>query len=248
MPSSSGRRPSTAARTRRSSRRMVSSRPLKSWRWSWIVAAYARQHRGLGLVERVQLHEVDREPGLEIGRLGEVDLDVGVARQQLVRRDLVDLGEAQEPRHGDGALTALVGAEHARLELETAPRLDVVQRESLLAADRAQTLPDMHVIHVSTTAPHDELRAPSRARLWHESPAKSNLAHDTFARPRGVRPRTLSDAAAPARPRPRPVRSPSAARAVRSRDADSRPSAASSAGAKPPFGTDEHDPRVAVRK
>src|SRR2546430_2206500 len=33
-PRSSALRPSTAARTRRSSRRIVSSRPLKSWRWS----------------------------------------------------------------------------------------------------------------------------------------------------------------------------------------------------------------------
>src|SRR5689334_8039362 len=59
-----------------------------------------RQHRGLRLVERVQLHEVDGEPGFEVRRLGQVDLDVGVAGQELVRRHLVDLGETQQARYG----------------------------------------------------------------------------------------------------------------------------------------------------
>ena len=54
----------------------------------------------------------------------------------------------------------MILGEHARLELESTARLDVVQRQSLLAADGAQALPDMHVIHVVTTAPHDEKYEP----------------------------------------------------------------------------------------
>src|SRR4051794_1739294 len=121
------------------------------------------EHGGLRLVEPVQLHEVDGEAGLEIRDLGEVDLDVRIAWEQLVRRDLVDLGEPQQSGHRDRALAALVRAEHARLELETAARLDVVQRQPLLASDGPQAFPDMHMIHVSTTAPRDTLFAPSRA-------------------------------------------------------------------------------------
>ena len=99
------------------------------------------------VVELVQAHEVDREPGVRVERartagVDEADLAVELARQQLVGRDLVDLGEAQQPRDRDRALAALVRAEHRRLELETRTRLDVVQRQTLLPADRSKTLAD----------------------------------------------------------------------------------------------------------
>ena len=68
------------------------------------------------------------KPASRSGAVGEVDLDVGVARQQLVGRDLVDLGEAQQPRHRDRPLAPLVRAEHRRLELEARPCLDVVPK------------------------------------------------------------------------------------------------------------------------
>ena len=75
-------------------------------------------------------------------RVDEVDLALELARQQLVGRDLVDLGEAQQPRHRDRPLAPLVGAEHRRLELQVRARLDVVERQALLPADRPEALAD----------------------------------------------------------------------------------------------------------
>ena len=43
----------------------MSIRPLKSWRWSWIVAANRDEDLRVGVVELVQPHEVDREAGLD---------------------------------------------------------------------------------------------------------------------------------------------------------------------------------------
>ena len=75
----------------------------------------------------MELHEVDRKAGIEIGALGEVDLDVRVAREQLVGRHLVDLGEPQQTGHGDRALAPLVRAEDGCLEFEIGARLHVVE-------------------------------------------------------------------------------------------------------------------------
>src|SRR4051812_43795130 len=79
----------------------------------------ASDHRGVVVVDLVQADEVDGEAvAHHAGRLGEVDLEVVRALgQQLVRWHPVQLGEPEEPRYGDGALTAFVGAEDGRLEL-----------------------------------------------------------------------------------------------------------------------------------
>jgi len=86
----------------------------------------------VGVVDLVQAHQVDRELGIAVdatdcARLDQADLAVELTRQQLIGRDLVDLGQAQEARHRDGALAPLVGAEDRRFELETRAGLDVVE-------------------------------------------------------------------------------------------------------------------------
>ena len=85
----------------------------------------------------MQPNEVDREavaPGERRRRLGEVDFHIGTvrapveaARQQLVGRNPVQLGEAQQTRDRDRTLAALVGTQHRRLELLAGPGLDVVE-------------------------------------------------------------------------------------------------------------------------
>ena len=107
-----------------------------------------------------------------------------VARQQLVRRDLVDLGEAQQAGHGDRPLAPLVRAEHRRLELEVRARLDVVQREPLLAADRPQPFADVHAMHRFPAAP-EIVRArpaetiPRSLAACRQSRAERTLRHDS---------------------------------------------------------------------
>ena len=123
--------PCTAASTRRSSRRIVSIWPLKSWRWSWIVAAYRGDHRASGSsISCSRTRSIVKPSPAIADRLGEVDLDVVRPGQELVGRHLVDLGQPEQARHRDRALTALVGAEHRCLELQVGARLDVVQRQA----------------------------------------------------------------------------------------------------------------------
>ena len=85
----------------------------------------------------------------------EVDLDVGVAREQLVGWDLVDLREAEQAWHRDRALAALVRAEHRCLELEVGARLDVVKRKPLLPADRPEPFAYVHAMHESPLPPRE---------------------------------------------------------------------------------------------
>ena len=109
----------------------------------------AGDHGRVVVVDLVQPHEVDREAlaGRDRG-LGEVDVDVVVApREELVGGHAIELREPEEPGHRDGTLTPLVRAEHRRFELLVRPRLDVVQRQALLAADRAQPFPDVPFVH-----------------------------------------------------------------------------------------------------
>ena len=94
-------------------------------------------------------------------RLGEVDLEVVGARgQQLVGRHPVELGQPEEARHRDRALTPLVGAEHRRLELLVGARLHVVERQALLAADRAQAFADVPSVHCVPLCPQPPVARP----------------------------------------------------------------------------------------
>ena len=172
-PRSSGARPSTAASTRRSSRRIVSKRPLKSWRWSWIVAAYRDSTAASGSSSACSFTRSIVNPASRSVALGEVDLDVGVARQQLVGRDLVDLGEPQQPGHRDRALAALVRAEDRGLELEIGARLDVVQRQPLLATDRPQPFAYVDAMHRSPLPP--SCSRPAGETIPRSSPLVDNL-------------------------------------------------------------------------
>ena len=108
-------------------------------------------------------------------RLGEVDLEVGDALgQELVGWDAVELGEAQEPRHRDRAFAALVGAEDRGLELLVGARLDVVERKSLLSANRPEALTDVPSVdpfHAVPMSPAPPARTFSR-RTVSESDAR----------------------------------------------------------------------------
>ena len=75
-----------------------------------------------------------------------------VARQQLVGRDVVELGQPHEARHRECPLAPLVGAEDRGLELLAGPRLDLVQRQALLAADRPKAVPDLRADRWSLSA------------------------------------------------------------------------------------------------
>ena len=135
------------ASTRRSERRIVSMRPLKSWRSRCSDVANRSRMCASGSSSscrrtRSIVNLAFRSIAAAGAGLDEADLAVELAGQQLVGRDLVDLGEAQQPRHRDRALAPLVRAEHRRLELEARARLDVVQRQTFLAADRPQTFAD----------------------------------------------------------------------------------------------------------
>ena len=77
------------------------------------------------------------------GPVGEVDdLALVVGREELVDRDGVELRQPLEPRHRDGPLPPLVGAEHGRLELLFGRGLDLLEAETLLLADEPKTLAD----------------------------------------------------------------------------------------------------------
>ena len=76
------------------------------------------------------------------GALDEADLAVEVAGQELIGRNLVDLGQAQEAGNGDRPLAPLVRAEHRRLEFQARARFDVVERQTFLPADRPEALTD----------------------------------------------------------------------------------------------------------
>ena len=135
-----------AASTRRSERRIVSMRPLKSWRSSWIDDANresicasgsstsCRRTRSIAKPSRL----VDRARGA----VDEADLALELTGQQLVGRHFVDLGQPQQARDRDGPLAPLVGAEDRRLELEGRARFDVVKRQALLTPDRPEALAD----------------------------------------------------------------------------------------------------------
>src|SRR5262249_45362173 len=99
-----------------------------------------------GVVDVVEAYEVDREaaglidaPG---GAVDEADLAVELAREELIGRDLVDLGQPQQAGHRDGALAALVGPEDRRLEFEARGGFDVVKGEPLLPSDRPEAFAD----------------------------------------------------------------------------------------------------------
>ena len=111
---------------------------------------------------------VKPSPATPIG-LGEVDLEVvRAAGQQLVGRHPVQLGQAEEARHRDGAFTPFVGAEHRRLELLVGARLHVVERQALLAADRPQAFADMPSVHAFHRVPSHASLAPfSPRRPYH---------------------------------------------------------------------------------
>ena len=69
-----------------------------------------------------------------------------VAGQQLIDRHVVEPGQALEPGHRDGPLAPLVGPEHRRLELLVRGRLDLLERQALLAADGPQALADLPAV------------------------------------------------------------------------------------------------------
>ena len=64
---------------------------------------------------------------LPVALVDQADLTVELAGQQLIARDLIDLGQAQKPRHRDRPFASLVRAEDRRFELETRSCLDVVE-------------------------------------------------------------------------------------------------------------------------
>ena len=66
-----------------------------------------------------------------------------VGREQLVDRHVVEAGQALQAGHRDGPLAPLVGTEDRRLELQLGRRLDVLEREPLLATDGTQALADL---------------------------------------------------------------------------------------------------------
>ena len=66
---------------------------------------------------------------------------------------LVDLGEPEQPRHGDRALAPLVRAEDRCLELQVGARFDVVERKPLLATDRPQPFAYVDAMHWSPLPP-----------------------------------------------------------------------------------------------
>jgi hypothetical protein len=59
-------------------------------------------------------------------------------RQQLGDRDVVELPELGELRHGDRAVAALVGADDDGLPLALGELLDLLEGEPLLLADRTK--------------------------------------------------------------------------------------------------------------
>ena len=159
----SGVTPNRQAMARRSSARMVIIRPLKSWRWTWIMLQEAAQQVALGAAHRVQLGQVDGDllmtvprpqlapgPGRALGLAvaaftaltGRTPaVGVVVLGEELVDRDVVELGQALQPRHRDGALAPFVGAQHRRLELLIRHGLDGLQGEAHLLAHGAQARP-----------------------------------------------------------------------------------------------------------
>ena len=84
-----------------------------------------------------ELEDVDRQLRSRPGALGAARV-VGTAGQELVDRHPVELRQPVEPGQRQGALAAFVGAQHRRLELLRGLRLDVMQRQPLLLADRPQ--------------------------------------------------------------------------------------------------------------
>ena len=139
--------PCTAASTRRSERRIVSMRPLKSWRSSWIddrepvesicASGSSSSCRRTRSIVKPLAWSIDAG-----GAVDEADLALELPGQQLVGRHLVDLGQAQQPRHRDRPLAPLVGAEDRRLELEGRACFDVVKRQALLTPNRSESLAD----------------------------------------------------------------------------------------------------------
>jgi hypothetical protein len=117
----------------------------------------------------VKSHEVDREAVTgQADRFREIDLEiVRPARQQLVRRHPVELGQAQETRHRDGALTAFVGTEHRGLEFLVGARFHVVEREPLLAPDGPQAFSDLTSVDPFHCAPKPPACNTPRGRPYH---------------------------------------------------------------------------------
>ena len=126
-----------AASTRRSERRIVSMRPLKSWRSSWIDDANREMICASGSSTSCRrtrsIANLPAWSSRAARALDEADLAVELAGQELVGRHLVDLGQAQQAGNGDRPLAPLVGAEHRRLEFEARARLDIVERQTLSA-------------------------------------------------------------------------------------------------------------------
>ena len=138
--------------TRRSSERIVSTWPLKSWRWTWTVARKRRSSSRSGpcTSERPEVDDDLERLAFGIGTLA-VAADLARARrrdlarlrrQELVDRHVVELRQPLQARHRDRALTPLVGAEHRGLELQPRGLLDRLEREPLLASHSAQASTD----------------------------------------------------------------------------------------------------------
>ena len=87
-----------------------------------------RQHLERRTLQLDQLDDVDRQ--LLVGRRLECRGRLAarhLARQELLDRHRVELGQPVEAGHRQGPLAAFVGTEHRRLELLLALRLDLLQ-------------------------------------------------------------------------------------------------------------------------
>ena len=119
-----------AASTRRSERRIVSMRPLKSWRSSWIDDAKRESICASGSSTSCRRTRSMAKPFVQVDRAlpwrpsTRLISPSKLAGQELVGRDFVDLGQAQQPRNRDRPLAALVRTQYRGLELEasSAPR------------------------------------------------------------------------------------------------------------------------------
>ena len=132
---------------------MVRTRPLKSWRWTWIIREVPAEQIPFGARGHLEAGEVDRDGSIigdaPVGGAVVADVDrsraapaiVGaVARQQLIDRDVVELGQPLQAGDRDRPLAALIGAEHRSLELLVGRGLHGLQREPLLFSDVSKAL------------------------------------------------------------------------------------------------------------
>ena len=148
LPRSSGLRPITAARTRRSSLRMVSICPLKSWRCSWMVAAYRAitAASSSSISCRRTRSMVKPSPITPTGSVRSISRSCAPG-QELVGRHAIQLGEPEQPGHRDRPLPPLVGAEDRRLELLIGPGLHIVEGQALLPSNCPKAFADVTSVY-----------------------------------------------------------------------------------------------------